>query len=104
MTGIQATLSTRHIKDEETLFKLLAPRIIPFSERAWHRAGWEDTYKVHPVQFNPMTGPQINIQVPDLAARDRDWTRVASVIGNKEYPRMINVVKIMPNILPPGAR
>ncbi|XP_063400404.1 putative beta-hexosaminidase [Mytilus trossulus] len=102
--GMQASLSTRFVKDEDTLFKLLLPRLIPFAERAYHKAAWENTYLPPKQIFNPQTGPEVVFSKPDLVARDEDWTRVASIIGNKEYPRLVNVLNIKPNVLPPGAK
>jgi hexosaminidase len=72
------------------------PRLIAFAERAWHRAPWESSYKVR-------TNVNEDFPVPDFAARDADWSRVASMIGHRELKRL-EAYGVNPRIPPPGAR
>ena len=93
---MQAQVWTTKIRNEDHLFGLMFPRLIVFAERAWHNASWEKSFR---------TRQNVNedFPLPDYAARDVDWARVASIIGHRELKRL-EAYGIKPRIPAPGAR
>lgn len=45
MDGTQAQLWSETVRSDALVDYMLFPRLLPFAERAWHRAAWEPAYK-----------------------------------------------------------
>jgi len=67
--GIQGQVWTETIRTAQQLEQMVYPRLLPLAERAWHKASWE--------------GP-----APDGAKRLADWQQFASLMTQKELPRL----------------
>ncbi|XP_033753159.1 chitobiase-like [Pecten maximus] len=89
--GVQATLSTSKVLDEEQLFQLLFPRLIAFSERAWHRAPWENTVQ-EPIK---------NMTEAETEER-KDFLKFKAILGAKTLPKL-DMFEVGYYLAPPGA-
>ncbi|XP_069131797.1 putative beta-hexosaminidase [Argopecten irradians] len=89
--GMQATVSTTKVLDEEQLFQLLFPRLIAFAERAWRRAPWENTVR-RPIK-----------NMTEAAMEERkDFLKFKAILGAKTLPKL-DMFKVGYYLAPPGA-
>ncbi|XP_060086368.1 beta-hexosaminidase-like [Ylistrum balloti] len=89
--GMQATITTTKVLDEDYLFQLLFPRLIAFAERAWHRASWENTVK----------RPLKNMTEAEIEER-KDFLKFKAILGAKILPKL-DMFKVSYYLAPPGA-
>jgi hexosaminidase len=60
---------------------MVFPRVLAAAERAWHRADWENDYKVG-VEYSQ------NSNLVDKASLNQDYNRFANVLGQRELAKL----------------
>ncbi|WP_426816777.1 beta-N-acetylhexosaminidase [Winslowiella sp. 2C04] len=95
--GISGQLWSETVRTDEDMEYRIYPRMLPLAERAWHRADWELDYK---------TGREFSAgktQFVNSKALQDDWARFATLLGQRELPKM-DLANIQYRLPLPGAR
>lgn len=79
--GLSAQLWSETVRNDEQYEYMVFPRVLAAAERAWHRAGWENDYKVG-VEYSQ------NTNLVDKAALNQDYNRFANVLGQRELAKL----------------
>ncbi|MCG6229710.1 family 20 glycosylhydrolase [Vibrio furnissii] len=79
--GLSAQLWSEVVRTDEQYEYMVFPRVLAAAERAWHRASWENDYKVG-VEYSQET------QLVNHSALNADWNRFANVLGQRELAKM----------------
>ncbi|MGL4225093.1 MAG: family 20 glycosylhydrolase [Vibrio sp.] len=79
--GLSAQLWSETVRTDEQYEYMVFPRVLAAAERAWHRAEWENSYKVG-VEYSQQT------QRVNHKALNADWNRFANVIGQRELAKL----------------
>lgn len=93
--GAQANLWSETIRRDSVADYMLFPRLLALSERTWHRAAWEPSYR--PGESYSYQDGQVNEQ--DLVT---DWAAFAARMPSQL--RGLEKAGIMYRLAPPGAR
>ena len=93
--GAQANLWSETLRRDSLVDYMLFPRLLAFSERAWHAASWEPAYQ-------PGASYSYGDGKVDVAALKSDWSRFASEMP--EHLQQLGRAGILYRIAPPGAR
>ncbi|MCG6312581.1 family 20 glycosylhydrolase, partial [Vibrio vulnificus] len=78
--GLSAQLWSEVVRTDEQYEYMVFPRVLAAAERAWHRASWENDYKVG-VEYSQET------QLVNQSALNADWNRFANVLGQRELAK-----------------
>lgn len=79
--GLSAQLWSETVRTDEQYEYMVFPRVIAAAERAWHKADWENNYKVG-VTYS---------QDSNLVNQDalvQDWTNFSNVMGQREMTKL----------------
>ena len=79
--GLSAQLWSETVRNDEQYEYMVFPRVLAAAERAWHRADWENDYKVG-VEYSQ------NSNLVDKAALNQDYNRFANVLGQRELAKL----------------
>ena len=79
--GLSAQLWSETVRNDEQYEYMVFPRVLAAAERAWHRADWENDYKVG-VEYSQ------NTNLVDKAALNQDYNRFANVLGQRELAKL----------------
>lgn len=79
--GLSAQLWSETVRTDEQYEYMVFPRVLAAAERAWHRAEWENAYKVG-VEYSQET------QLVNHKALNADWNRFANVLGQRELAKL----------------
>ncbi len=79
--GMSAQLWSETVRNDEQFEYMVFPRVLAAAERAWHRAEWENDYKVG-VEYSLETNHV------DKEALNRDFNRFANIMGQRELARL----------------
>ncbi|WP_217516799.1 beta-N-acetylhexosaminidase [Vibrio metschnikovii] len=79
--GLSALLWSETVRNDEQYEYMVFPRVLAAAERAWHRAEWENDYKVG-VEYSQ------NSQLVNQAALNQDYNRFANVLGQRELAKL----------------
>ncbi|MEZ9230494.1 beta-N-acetylhexosaminidase [Vibrio amylolyticus] len=79
--GLSAQLWSETVRTDEQYEYMVFPRVLAAAERAWHRAEWENDYKVG-VEYSQDT------QLVNQANLHDDWTRFANLLGQRELAKL----------------
>ncbi|MCV5737209.1 family 20 glycosylhydrolase, partial [Escherichia coli] len=74
--GLSAQLWSETVRNDEQFEYMVFPRVLAAAERAWHRAEWENDYKVG-VEYSQ------NSNLVNKAALNQDYNRFANVLGQR---------------------
>ncbi len=79
--GLSAQLWSETVRNDEQYEYMVFPRVLAAAERAWHRADWENDYKV---------GKKYTLESDyvDQAQLDADWQRFANIMGQRELAKL----------------
>jgi len=80
--GMQGQAWAEVIRNDQQFEYMVYPRLLALAERAWHRADWERPYK---------EGERYKLGDTDLVdklALARDWQGFASVVEQRELPKL----------------
>ncbi|WP_028864831.1 beta-N-acetylhexosaminidase [Psychromonas aquimarina] len=79
--GLSAQLWSETVRNDEQYEYMVFPRVLAAAERAWHRADWENDYKV---------GKKYSLESDyvDQAQLDADWQRFANIMGQRELAKL----------------
>lgn len=83
--GIQGHLWSEMIRSDQQAEFMLFPRLLALAERAWHKAEWELEYDYSGQVYDKKTG---YFTQQAQQARERDWQRFATTLGNKELAKL----------------
>jgi len=95
--GISGQLWSETVRTDEDMEYRIYPRMLPLAERAWHRADWELDYKAGR-EFSAGKTQFVNSK-----ALQDDWARFATLLGQRELPKM-DLANIQYRLPLPGAR
>ncbi|WP_390520473.1 beta-N-acetylhexosaminidase [Vibrio fortis] len=79
--GLSAQLWSETVRNDEQYEYMVFPRVLAAAERAWHRADWENDYKVG-VEYSQSSN------LVDKAALNQDYNRFANVLGQRELAKL----------------
>ncbi|EMN7204482.1 beta-N-acetylhexosaminidase [Vibrio parahaemolyticus] len=79
--GLSAQLWSETVRNDEQFEYMVFPRVLAAAERAWHRAEWENDYKVG-VEYSQ------NSNLVDKASLNQDYNRFANVLGQRELAKL----------------
>lgn len=79
--GLSAQLWSETVRNDEQYEYMVFPRVLAAAERAWHRADWENDYKVG-VEYSQ------NSNLVDKASLNQDYNRFANVLGQRELAKL----------------
>ncbi|EKO3658321.1 beta-N-acetylhexosaminidase [Vibrio metschnikovii] len=79
--GLSAQLWSETVRNDEQYEYMVFPRVLAAAERAWHRAEWENDYKVG-VEYSQ------DSQLVNQAALNQDYNRFANVLGQRELAKL----------------
>ncbi|MDN3614350.1 beta-N-acetylhexosaminidase [Vibrio gallaecicus] len=79
--GLSAQLWSETVRTDEQYEYMVFPRVLAAAERAWHRADWENDYKVG-VEYSQETN------LVDQDGLDSDYNRFASILGQRELAKL----------------
>ncbi|NAX20353.1 beta-N-acetylhexosaminidase [Vibrio sp. V39_P1S14PM300] len=79
--GLSAQLWSETVRNDEQYQYMVFPRVLAAAERAWHRAGWENDYKVG-VEYSQQTN------LVDKLALNQDYNRFANLLGQRELAKL----------------
>ncbi len=79
--GLSAQLWSESVRNNEQYEYMVFPRVLAAAERAWHRANWENEYKVG-VEYSQDTNRV------DKKTRHQDWARFANIVGQRELAKL----------------
>ncbi|RJX70136.1 beta-N-acetylhexosaminidase [Vibrio sinensis] len=79
--GLSAQLWSETVRTDEQYEYMVFPRVLAAAERAWHRADWENDYKVG-VEYSQQT------QLVDKEALNKDFNRFANILGQRELAKL----------------
>ncbi len=79
--GLSAQLWSETVRNDEQYEYMVFPRVLAAAERAWHRADWENDYKVG-VEYSQ------NSNLVNKAALNQDYNRFANVLGQRELAKL----------------
>ena len=79
--GLSAQLWSETVRNDEQYEYMVFPRVLAAAERAWHRADWENDYKVG-VEYSQHSN------LVDKAALNQDYNRFANVLGQRELAKL----------------
>lgn len=79
--GLSAQLWSETVRNDEQYEYMVFPRVLAAAERAWHRADWENDYKVG-VEYSQSSN------LVDKAALNQDFNRFANVLGQRELAKL----------------
>lgn len=79
--GLSAQLWSETVRNDEQYEYMVFPRVLAAAERAWHRASWENRYRVG-VEYSQQTS-RVNQK-----ALTADWNRFANVVGQRELAKL----------------
>ena len=79
--GLSAQLWSETVRTDEQYEYMVFPRVLAAAERAWHRADWENDYKVG-VEYSQETN-LVNKQ-----ALNSDFNRFANIVGQRELAKL----------------
>ncbi|CAE6889261.1 COG3525 N-acetyl-beta-hexosaminidase [Vibrio sp. B1FLJ16] len=79
--GLSAQLWSETVRNDEQYEYMVFPRVLAAAERAWHRADWENEYKVG-VEYSQ------NTNLVDKASLNRDYNRFANILGQRELAKL----------------
>jgi hexosaminidase len=79
--GLSAQLWSETVRTDEQYEYMVFPRVLAAAERAWHRAEWENDYKVG-VEYSQETN------LVDKDARNKDFNRFANILGQRELAKL----------------
>lgn len=79
--GLSAQLWSETVRNDEQYEYMVFPRVLAAAERAWHRAEWENDYKVG-VEYSQSSN------LVDKAALNQDYNRFANVLGQRELAKL----------------
>ncbi|ELV8697224.1 beta-N-acetylhexosaminidase [Vibrio fluvialis] len=79
--GLSAQLWSEIVRSDEQYEYMVFPRVLAAAERAWHRASWENDYKVG-VEYSQDT------KQVDRNALNADWNRFANILGQRELAKL----------------
>lgn len=79
--GLSAQLWSETVRNDEQYEYMVFPRVLAAAERAWHKAEWENDYKVG-VEYSQQTN------LVNKSALNRDWTRFANIVGQRELAKL----------------
>ncbi|CAH7034744.1 N,N'-diacetylchitobiase [Vibrio chagasii] len=79
--GLSAQLWSETVRNDEQYEYMVFPRVLAAAERAWHRADWENDYKVG-VEYSQETN-LVNKQ-----ALNSDFNRFANIVGQRELAKL----------------
>jgi len=83
--GMQGQVWSETLSSDDMVLYMIFPRLLALAERAWHEADWEVPYQYEGAVYGPETG---NFTADMRTARDADWARFATVLGQKELPKL----------------
>ena len=79
--GLSAQLWSETVRNDEQYEYMVFPRVLAAAERAWHRADWENDYKVG-VEYSQSSN------LVDKVALNQDYNRFANVLGQRELAKL----------------
>ncbi|MDE1334828.1 beta-N-acetylhexosaminidase [Vibrio aestuarianus] len=79
--GLSAQLWSETVRNDEQYEYMVFPRVLAAAERAWHKAEWENDYKVG-VEYSQQTNLVNKTQL------NQDWVRFANIIGQRELAKL----------------
>lgn len=79
--GLSAQLWSETVRNDEQYEYMVFPRVLAAAERAWHRAEWENNYKVG-VEYSQ------DSQLVNQSALNQDYNRFANVLGQRELAKL----------------
>ncbi|MEF1278530.1 beta-N-acetylhexosaminidase [Vibrio fortis] len=79
--GLSAQLWSETVRNDEQYEYMVFPRVLAAAERAWHRADWENDYKVG-IEYSQSSN------LVDKAALNQDYNRFANVLGQRELAKL----------------
>ncbi|PMH44509.1 beta-N-acetylhexosaminidase [Vibrio sp. 10N.286.49.B3] len=79
--GLSAQLWSETVRTDEQYEYMVFPRVLAAAERAWHKASWENDYKVG-VQYSQESN------LVDKEAHLADWTNFANAMGQRELAKL----------------
>ncbi|MBW3696306.1 beta-N-acetylhexosaminidase [Vibrio sp. T187] len=79
--GLSAQLWSETVRTDEQYEYMVFPRVLAAAERAWHKAEWENDYKVG-VEYSQ------NSKLVDQDALNRDFNRFANILGQRELAKL----------------
>ncbi|MGF1719796.1 carbohydate-binding domain-containing protein [Vibrio kyushuensis] len=79
--GLSAQLWSETVRTDEQYEYMVFPRVLAAAERAWHRAEWENDYKVG-VEYS------LETNLVDQKALHDDWARFANLLGQRELAKL----------------
>lgn len=80
--GLSAQLWSETTRTDAMMEYKLYPRLLSVAERAWHRAGWEQSYQAG----REYSGGQTHWV--DTQALQADWLRFANLLGQRELAKL----------------
>ncbi len=83
--GLQGHLWSEMLRSDRQAEYMLFPRLLALAERAWHKAEWELEYD-YSGKIYDKSSDYFTQQAKQ--ARDLDWLRFASIIGQKELAKL----------------
>nr|WP_306806003.1 family 20 glycosylhydrolase [Caballeronia sp. BR00000012568055] len=85
LEGIQGQAWAEVMRNDQQFEYMVYPRLLALSERAWHRASWERPY-VAGERYKMGDTDKV-----DKAALAQDWAAFASVVQNREMPKLTRI-------------
>lgn len=79
--GLSAQLWSETVRTDEQYEYMVFPRVLAAAERAWHKASWENDYKVG-VKYSQ------DSNLVDKTQRTSDWAAFANVMGQRELAKL----------------
>ncbi|MEZ8109415.1 beta-N-acetylhexosaminidase [Vibrio splendidus] len=79
--GLSAQLWSETVRTDEQYEYMVFPRVLAAAERAWHRADWENDYKVG-VEYSQDT------DLVNKQALNSDFNRFANIVGQRELAKL----------------
>ena len=79
--GLSAQLWSETVRTDEQYEYMVFPRVLAAAERAWHRADWENNYKVG-VEYSQDT------DLVNKQALNSDFNRFANIVGQRELAKL----------------